>query len=145
MSTAAGRVVRLPTEAEWEKAARGGLEGKRFAWGDRIDRNLANFLPEPGQKAQLGTTPCRSYPPNGYGLFDMIGNVWEWVQDWYDAAYYSTTPSRNPEGPGQGSLRLVRGGAWLVGDVRMLSCSHRHKVPVDTYSYTIGFRVACSV
>ena len=110
----------------------------------RIDRNLANFLPEPGQKAQLGTTPCRSYPPNGYGLFDMIGNVWEWVQDWYDAAYYSTTPSRNPEGPGQGSLRLVRGGAWLVGDVRMLSCSHRHKVPVDTYSYTIGFRVACS-
>jgi len=62
------------------------------------------------------------------------------VHDWYDASYYAASPERNPQGPVQGSMRLVRGGGWLVADVRMLSCSHRHKVPPDTYSYAIGFR-----
>jgi sulfatase modifying factor 1 len=145
LSKETGRAVRLPTEAEWEKAARGGLEGKRYPWGDRLDRDMANFLRDPTMKLVHGTTRCRSYPPNGYGLFDMTGNVWEWVQDWYDPDYYSASPRRNPTGPRQGSLRIVRGGSWLVADVRMLSCSHRHKVPPDTYSYGIGFRVACAV
>jgi len=144
LSTCTKRMFRLPTEAEWEKAARGGVESKRYPWGDRLDRDMANFLVDPAVKATHGTTRCRSFPANASGLFDMAGNVWEWVSDWYDPGYYAAAPARNPPGPSQGHLRVVRGGSWLVADVRMLSCSHRHKVPPDTYSYGIGFRVACS-
>ena len=147
---------RLPTEAEFEYAARGGLVGKKYAWGDEL-------RPQGEDKANLwqGTFPSRntaadgfaerapvgSFPANAYRLYDMTGNVWEWCADWFDVAYYGKSPRYNPRGPGQRQDRVIRGGSWLCSED---SCqgyrvaARNHTAP-DSGLNNLGFRCARDV
>jgi formylglycine-generating enzyme required for sulfatase activity len=99
----------LPTEAQWEKAARGGLIGARHAWGDR---QPAHDLCDFDRFKEFSILPSRTFPPNGYGLYTMNGGVWEWTGDWYDREYYRQAPEQDPEGPAEGKEKALRGGSW---------------------------------
>lgn len=130
---------RLPTEAEWEYAARGGTAGTRYPGGNHITHDEANFDGLGGTDQFAKAAPVASFPPNGFGLFDTLGNVWEWCLDWYQEDYYAQSPERDPQGPENGQKKVVRGGSF-TSDPGRLRLSYRSSLkPNERWLFT-GFR-----
>ncbi len=149
-----GKHFRLPTEAEWEYAAReggrlerGGTKTRREPKGPWLI-NLASQegfrKVDPGAGPRDEPMPVRSSGPNSLGLYDMTGNLWEWVADWYDAAYYGNSVTNNPRGPASGQYRVIRGGSWGAPS-RNVRATNRNRMRPSVRLFNIGLRLACSV
>jgi formylglycine-generating enzyme required for sulfatase activity len=137
----------LPTEAQWEKAARGGLIGTRHAWGDEPPSIFHNC--DFGRFQEFSIAPMTAFAPNGYGLYAMNGCIWEWCRDWYDRDYYRTSPEYDPEGPDAGEEKVLRGGSWAdCADVQTVTFRMARRItrpngsdPAGFLTPNVGFRL----
>lgn len=130
---------RLPTEAEWEYAAKGGLKNMKYPWGDEIDSTKVNY-----GRMYKGIVKVGTFKPNGYGLFDIVGNVWEWTSDNYSDSYYSASLKQDPKGPVRGRFKVIRGGSWHSGAM-CIQLYYRNGLTPSWVDFAVGFRCVKSL